>query len=105
MNDADQINHEMKADLSALRCFGVNVTNGIILYHLMKAKQESKEEGIYASIIARELEITPAAMTTNLDKMESLGLLNRIRSPKDRRKCLISLTEQGCTSAKKIFGK
>jgi DNA-binding MarR family transcriptional regulator len=45
--------------------------------------------------LARELDIDAGAVTRMLDRLESKGLLARVRSQTDRRMVMLALTEQG----------
>jgi DNA-binding MarR family transcriptional regulator len=45
--------------------------------------------------LARDLEISSGAMTSRLDRLESLGYVRRLPDPADRRGLVVELTEQG----------
>ena len=50
---------------------------------------------ITAGVIAREVSLSQATVTSILDRLEKKGLLQRIRSTDDKRKVMVSLTEEG----------
>jgi DNA-binding MarR family transcriptional regulator len=54
------------------------------------------------SDIAQECEIDLGAVTRLLDRVEKRGLLQRMRSTKDRRVVQLELTEQGTSVAKRV---
>lgn len=45
--------------------------------------------------IARQLMLSPAGMTSRLDRLESAGLVDRSLDPDDRRSWIVSLTDLG----------
>ena len=50
---------------------------------------------ITAGVIAREVSLSQATVTSILDRLEKKGLLQRVRSTTDKRKVMVSLTEAG----------
>lgn len=48
-----------------------------------------------SGVIAREVSLSQATVTTILDRLEKKGLLTRERSTHDKRKVMVSLTEKG----------
>lgn len=66
-----------------------------ILYYL------SREDAVSQKELADKCKIDVTTMSRNLDKLESMGLLERKANPACRRSFLICLTEQGHTEAKK----
>lgn len=50
---------------------------------------------VTSGIVAREVSLSQATVTTILDRLERKGLLKRERSAHDKRKVLVSLTEAG----------
>lgn len=48
-----------------------------------------------AGVIAREVSLSQATVTSILDRLEKKGLLERVRSTDDKRKVMVSLTEEG----------
>ncbi|MBI2768849.1 MAG: MarR family transcriptional regulator [Burkholderiales bacterium] len=52
--------------------------------------------------LARECQLDAGAMTRTLDRLETKGLLKRVRSSEDRRVVNLELTPEGRTAAKRI---
>jgi len=50
---------------------------------------------VTSGVIAREVSLSQATVTTILDRLERKGMLKRERSAYDKRKVLVSLTEEG----------
>jgi DNA-binding MarR family transcriptional regulator len=50
---------------------------------------------ITSGVIAREVSLSQATVTSILDRLERKGLLKRVRSTTDKRKVMVSLTEEG----------
>jgi len=50
---------------------------------------------ITSGVIARAVSLSQATVTTILDRLERKGLLKRERSPDDKRKVILTLTEAG----------
>lgn len=50
---------------------------------------------ITSGIIAREVSLSQATVTSILDRLERKGMLKRVRSTNDKRKVMVSLTEEG----------
>lgn len=55
------------------------------------------------SSIARALELTTGSVTTLLDRLEELGLVERRPAPNDRRSLLIHLTERSFVNIGPIY--
>lgn len=53
--------------------------------------------------IGRRIELTSGAITTAVDRLESLGLVTRVAHPGDRRARIVELTTVGKQQATKIF--
>jgi MarR family 2-MHQ and catechol resistance regulon transcriptional repressor len=53
--------------------------------------------------IGRRIELTSGAITTAVDRLESLGLVTRAAHPSDRRARIVGLTAAGKGQAAKIF--
>src|SRR6266480_2509797 len=53
--------------------------------------------------IGRRIELTSGAITTAVDRLESLGLVTREAHPSDRRARIVRLTAAGKEQAAKIF--
>jgi DNA-binding MarR family transcriptional regulator len=50
---------------------------------------------VTAGELAKSADLNPASMTAMLDQLESRGIVERKRSLRDRRVCLVSLTARG----------
>jgi len=50
---------------------------------------------VTAGELAKSADLNPASVTAMLDQLESRGVIERKRGLKDRRVCLVSLTETG----------
>jgi DNA-binding MarR family transcriptional regulator len=50
---------------------------------------------ITSGVIAREVSLSPATVTSILDRLERKGLIQRERSTSDKRKVIVSVTESG----------
>lgn len=59
-------------------------------------------EGVEPSAMASDLLVTRQTMTSTCDQLEKNGLINRTINPEDRRRILITLTDEGKDLAKKI---
>jgi DNA-binding MarR family transcriptional regulator len=57
-----------------------------------------------ASEIAKEISLTPAAVTSLLDRLEERGFVRRSRSTEDRRKVLVHATEKTHSLARDVYG-
>ena len=55
----------------------------------------NKHPGIMVRQIADGITLSPATVTSILDRLEAKGLLDRIRSTEDKRRVGVFLTEQG----------
>jgi DNA-binding MarR family transcriptional regulator len=56
---------------------------------------EGSDKPLSPTTIAERLLVTTASMTSLLDTLERRGLLTRLPDPDDRRRLLVSLTDQG----------
>lgn len=54
--------------------------------------------------LAEAAHLTPAAITSLVDRLEKRGLLMRTRSEEDRRKVMVAVTEKGRTEALQYYG-
>ena len=72
-----------------LAALGLRTRHYSILQALIDAGSMSQQDlGAY-------LRIDPATMVASLDDLEGLGLATRTRSPQDRRRYVVAVTEQG----------
>jgi DNA-binding MarR family transcriptional regulator len=56
---------------------------------------------ITAGVIAREVSLSQATVTSIIDRLERKGLLQRVRNTDDKRKVMVSLTAEGHTALEK----
>jgi DNA-binding MarR family transcriptional regulator len=54
-----------------------------------------REEEVTAGELAKSADLNPASVTAMLDQLEANGIVERRRTARDRRVCLVSLTEKG----------
>jgi DNA-binding MarR family transcriptional regulator len=58
-----------------------------------------------ASAIAREIRLTPAAVTALVDRLERRGYVRRNNDPSDRRKVVVSAAEQTAALTAAVYAK
>lgn len=66
----------------------VNPTDRLVMEHLIQKGPQSPSE------LATEVGITPAAMTTSIDRLEELGHAHRAPHHSDRRKIVVTASEK-----------
>ena len=72
----------------------------------MQALRASTEsDGMSPGALARELNISPAAMTHRLDVLEAAELVQRRPNPDDRRALRVKLTKAGRTTVDRLMPK
>jgi len=64
-------------------------------HHFMIMKMLQKKDKFYVTEIVKYLGITKSQMTASVDKLLSLGYVEREADKNDRRKIFISLTKEG----------
>lgn len=62
---------------------------------LIVLQQVGKNPGVMVKEIAQSITLSPATVTSILDRMESRGHVNRVRSTQDKRKVGVFLTDVG----------
>jgi DNA-binding MarR family transcriptional regulator len=62
---------------------------------LIVLQQVGKNPGVMVKEIAQHITLSPATVTSILDRMESRGHVNRVRSTQDKRKVGVFLTDVG----------
>jgi DNA-binding MarR family transcriptional regulator len=77
--------------------YGLSASERLCLSFLMGGAQS-------ASAIAREIRLTPAAVTTLLDRLEKRGYVRRQADPTDRRKVLVVAAEAALALARDVYG-
>ena len=65
-----------------------------VMMHLYNADQQGIQ-GVTPSQLAKKLEVSRASVTTTLNGLEAKGFLQRTVSPSDRRRAVITVTDQG----------
>lgn len=76
-----------KYDETVGEIYGLNTSERLCLSFLWLGRQT-------ASAIAREIRLTPAAVTSLIDRLEKRGFVRRIPDPTDRRKVWIEAAEE-----------
>lgn len=84
-------------DAAAARRLGVNTTDLRCAYLLMQRSMTAKE-------LAEATGLTPGAVTTVLDRIESARLARRRRDPVDRRRLVVELTAEARRRVDEIWG-
>ncbi|WP_010098898.1 MarR family winged helix-turn-helix transcriptional regulator [Ornithinibacillus scapharcae] len=73
--------------------------------HLVLLFQLKKQGSMKATDIAEFLHVTPGAVTSICDKLESQSYIERTKDPKDRRIVKMILTAKGEQKIKELFSK
>ncbi|MBS1887262.1 MAG: MarR family transcriptional regulator [Actinobacteria bacterium] len=69
--------------------------DGLTIAHVRALFALDKHDGATAGEIAETARISPASVTGMLDDLERDGIVTRARSESDRRRVLVTLTDQG----------
>jgi DNA-binding MarR family transcriptional regulator len=69
--------------------FGVGLSETVAMSHLSVAGSLSPRE------VADKVGLTPSTVTALLDRLEAAGLATRAAHPTDRRKSVVTITDQG----------
>ncbi|MGH8298613.1 MAG: MarR family winged helix-turn-helix transcriptional regulator [Steroidobacteraceae bacterium] len=83
------LDHELMADRHVAD-IGVTAAQFIVMSRL--AATERKKS---ASDLCKEMSYDAGAMTRMIDRLESKGLIRRVRCPQDRRLVYLEMTEEG----------
>jgi DNA-binding MarR family transcriptional regulator len=75
-----------KMDDAVFRLLGINGTDGRCLDII------DLSGGISAGELARAVDLSPAAVTSVIDRLEGMGLVERARDPEDRRRVIVRPT-------------
>ena len=78
------------------------ITTEISQHHFVILKELDKKKHLYITELVDMLSITKSQMTASVDKLLSLGYVERKNDSKDRRKIYISLTKEGIEIVSKI---
>ncbi|WP_462156887.1 MarR family winged helix-turn-helix transcriptional regulator [Pseudoalteromonas sp. GB56] len=73
----------------------LNKTSGLTGPQLLIMHEVAQTDGITASRIAQNVNLSPATVTNILDRLESRALVSRVRSELDKRRVSLYLTDQG----------
>jgi DNA-binding MarR family transcriptional regulator len=73
----------------------LNKTSGLTGPQLLIMQEVAQSDGITASRIAQNVNLSPATVTNILDRLENRNLVNRVRSQLDKRRVSLYLTEGG----------
>lgn len=73
----------------------LNKTSGLTGPQLLIMIEVSQTDGITASRIAQNVNLSPATVTNILDRLENRNLVDRVRSQLDKRRVSLYLTESG----------
>ena len=92
MSSVLRLHRRMTADLDqALRPLGLTTTS----YMLLITVRFSDDDAMSLVELSRALIVHPATVTLLVDQLEKLGLIERRKSPRDRRATLATLTDKG----------
>ncbi|WP_394193299.1 MarR family winged helix-turn-helix transcriptional regulator [Pseudoalteromonas atlantica] len=73
----------------------LNKTSGLTGPQLLIMHEVDQSDGITASRIAQNVNLSPATVTNILDRLENRNLVNRVRSQLDKRRVSLYLTQTG----------
>jgi DNA-binding MarR family transcriptional regulator len=65
---------------------------------LLRLTTRSDDNRMTAGELGRALLLSSGAMTNRIDRLETAGLVARVRDPRDRRGVLVALTDKGKTT-------
>ena len=85
-----------KYDEAVGEIYGLSATERLCLSFLWPGPQT-------ASAIAREIRLTPAAVTSLIDRLESRGFVRRKPDPGDRRKVLVEHAEEATRVTREAY--
>ncbi|OUR63228.1 MarR family transcriptional regulator [Colwellia sp. 39_35_sub15_T18] len=70
-------------------------TSGLTSPQLLIMLEIDKASGVNSSQVAKNVNLSAATVTNILDRLESKGLVSRVRNTQDKRKVSLFLTENG----------
>ncbi|MGB1290590.1 MAG: MarR family winged helix-turn-helix transcriptional regulator [Pseudoalteromonas sp.] len=73
----------------------LNKTSGLTGPQLLIMHEVDQSDGITASRIAQNVNLSPATVTNILDRLENRNLVSRVRSQLDKRRVSLYLTQTG----------
>jgi DNA-binding MarR family transcriptional regulator len=77
------------------------IDDGLTIAHVRALFALDKTDAATAGEIAETARLSPASVTGMLDDLERDGIVTRVRSDTDRRRVLVTLTDEGRTLLKK----
>jgi len=86
-----------KMDDAFFRLIGVNPTDGRCLDII------DLTGGISAGELARAVDLSPAAVTSVIDRLEEMGFVKRARDPEDRRRVIVQPTDEVARYAEQAY--
>ncbi len=92
--------HIERTRLRVLNTWGLTLADFDVLATLNRS---APDRSVNPRHLLVETMITSGAMTTRLDRLETLGCIRRAPDPADRRGVLVSLTDKGRTIAAQAF--
>lgn len=100
MGVIDDFNDIFSTTFNTLVSFEKNMTSGYKKYNLSISEvhmlQEiSRIDNASLSVIAAALKITPPSVTVAIKKLESKGMVNKIKNQEDNRAYIVKLSELG----------
>ncbi|MBE1287112.1 MAG: MarR family transcriptional regulator [Alteromonadaceae bacterium] len=78
-----------------MRSRQLNKDVGLTGPQLLVLQEVGKNPGVMVKQIAQSINLSPATITSILDRMEARALVNRVRSTEDKRKVGVFLSETG----------
>ena len=78
-----------------MRSRQLNKDVGLTGPQLLVLQEVGKNPGVMVKQIAQSINLSPATITSILDRMEARALVNRVRSNEDKRKVGVFLSETG----------
>ncbi len=76
----------------------LNKSSGLTSPQLLILQEIARIKGVTASQVAKQINLSAATVTNILDRLESRGLIERVRSSEDKRRVGLFLSEQGRNS-------
>ncbi|WP_372765811.1 MarR family winged helix-turn-helix transcriptional regulator [Pseudoalteromonas sp.] len=76
----------------------LNKSSGLTGPQLLIMQEIARIKGVTAGAVAKEINLSAATVTNILDRLESRGLIERVRSKEDKRRVSLFLTDIGRTS-------
>jgi DNA-binding MarR family transcriptional regulator len=87
-----------RVDAAAADVLGLNRTDLLCLGLLVRGG------GMTAGRLATEAHLSPAAMTTAIERLEAAGYADRTRDEADRRRVLVAATDHAMERLQEIYG-